>query len=214
MFTHLASVSTFSTRPGTFQSIWSIGWRCFGLLELLECWLTLFRLLILACTWWCPITRCISDVGSVCNFQGMPFHKNVSRVLAHYQSVGFLHLTPFSLAGHQPNLDLLQVLQVNGPLWRISLQKVFLASRAVQRRQIELFAYNDCFHRSWFPLVITLQNSFLNRNMYEFRHLAFLETNELIVPKKRDFLSWADMVGSLKRLETRVNVSRTSYCFR
>ena len=72
MLTHLASVSTFSTRPGTFQSIWWIGWRCFGLLELLECWLTLFRLLILACTWWCPITRCISDVGSVCNFQGMP----------------------------------------------------------------------------------------------------------------------------------------------
>ena len=34
---------------------------------------------------------------------------NVSRVLAHYQSLGFLHLTPFSLAGHQPNLHLLRV---------------------------------------------------------------------------------------------------------
>ena len=50
--------------------------------------------------------------------------------------------------------------------------------------------------------------------MYEFTHLAFLETNELIVPKKRDFLSWADILGDLKRLETRVNASRTSYCFR
>ena len=50
--------------------------------------------------------------------------------------------------------------------------------------------------------------------MYDFTHLAFLETNELIVPKKRDFLSWSDMVGNLEQLETRVNVSRTSYCFR
>ena len=47
--------------------------------------------------------------------------------------------------------------------------------------------------------------------MYEFTHLAFLETDELIVPRKRD---WADMVGNLKKLETRVNVSRTSFCFR
>ena len=92
-----------------------------------------------------------------------------------------------------------------------------MASRTVERKQIELFAYNDCFYR--YVCVSSCFDdgnkfTFSNRNMYEFKHLAFLETNELIVPKKRDLLSWADMVGDLKRLETRVNVNRTSFCFR
>ena len=35
-------------------------------------------------------------------------HHNVSKVLNYYKSTGFLSLTPHSLAGHQPNLSMLQ----------------------------------------------------------------------------------------------------------
>ena len=50
--------------------------------------------------------------------------------------------------------------------------------------------------------------------MYEFKYLAFLEPGELIVPKRGDFSNLADMIAKVKLLDTKVNLSRTSYCFR
>ena len=50
--------------------------------------------------------------------------------------------------------------------------------------------------------------------MYEFKYLIFLEPAELIVPKRGDFSNLADMIAKVKLLDTKVNLSRTSYCFR
>ena len=50
--------------------------------------------------------------------------------------------------------------------------------------------------------------------MYEFKYLAFLEPNELIVPKRGNFSNLADMITKVKLFDTKVNLSRTSYCFR
>ena len=50
--------------------------------------------------------------------------------------------------------------------------------------------------------------------MHEFKYLAFLEPAELIVPKRGDSSNLADMIAKVKLLDTKVNLSRTSYCFR
>ena len=50
--------------------------------------------------------------------------------------------------------------------------------------------------------------------MYEFKYLAFLEPGELIVPKRGDFSNLADMIAKVKLLDTKANLSRTSFCFR
>ena len=56
-----------------------------------------------------PVSFCFK-ISPRCTKNLPQVDTNVSRVLAHYQSLGFLHLTPFSLAGHQPNLHLLRVI--------------------------------------------------------------------------------------------------------
>ena len=80
-------------------------------------------------------------------------HPNVSKVLNYYKSTGFLVVTPHTLAGHQPNLDILQH-------W-------YLAKRKDNKRQNEVITYNDCFYR----------------NMYKYQYIALLDVDEVIIPK-------------------------------
>jgi hypothetical protein len=79
-------------------------------------------------------------------------HPNVSKVLNYYKSTGFLSLTPHSLAGHQPNLPMLQH-------W-------YLDKRRDNKRQNEVITYNDCFYR----------------NMYKYEYIALLDVDEVIIP--------------------------------
>lgn len=81
-------------------------------------------------------------------------HPNISKVFKHYERIGKVQVSPFSLAGGQPNLP--------------SLQHLFLAKNQYQMLQYELFPYNDCLYK----------------NMYMYDFLAVLDIDEFIMPMK------------------------------
>ena len=62
--------------------------------------------------------------------------ENVSQVLDHYSSKGFVDVTPISLPGYQPNLPV--------------LQHMYLKSKLNNKRQNELIPYNDCLYRNMY----------------------------------------------------------------
>ena len=61
---------------------------------------------------------------------------NISQVLDHYSSKGFVDVTPISLPGYQPNLPV--------------LQHMYLKSKLNNKRQNELIPYNDCLYRNMY----------------------------------------------------------------
>jgi len=89
-------------------------------------------------------------------------HPNVTKVLDYYSSTGFVDISPITLPGRQPNNPLLQTL--------------FLKNKVMNKRQFEILLYNDCLYR----------------NMYRFKYIAVLDTDEVIVPKKHN--SWSAMM--------------------
>ncbi|XP_066959543.1 uncharacterized protein [Macrobrachium rosenbergii] len=92
-------------------------------------------------------------------------HPNVAKVLNYYEKQGLIEVTKLTLPGELPNIA--------------GLTHWFLKSRVVHKRQNELIPYNDCLYR----------------NMYKYKYLALLDTDEVILPKQ--VLSWNDLMDTL-----------------
>eukprot|EP00095_Tigriopus_kingsejongensis_P007169 snap_masked-scaffold211_size255937-processed-gene-1.13 protein:Tk07169 transcript:snap_masked-scaffold211_size255937-processed-gene-1.13-mRNA-1 annotation:"PREDICTED: uncharacterized protein LOC103506484" len=98
-------------------------------------------------------------------------HPNVTKVLEHYVKEGKVDLTPISLPGYQPNMQI--------------LQHLYLKSKLNNKRQNELIPYNDCLYR----------------NIYRYEYVALLDIDEVILPlKHRDWSGMMEAVqaASLK----------------
>ncbi|XP_063368866.1 uncharacterized protein LOC134657226 [Cydia amplana] len=85
-------------------------------------------------------------------FYELQVHPNISKVLAYYRARGIVESTPITLPGGQPNLP--------------GLQHMYLKKKTTHKRQMELVPYNDCLYR----------------HMYQYRWLALLDIDEVIVP--------------------------------
>jgi len=113
-------------------------------------------------------------------FYELQTHPNISKILKHYQQEGKVHVTPISLAGGQPNVQ--------------SLQHLYLTKKTNNKRQNELIPYNDCFYK----------------HMYEYKYIALLDIDEVIMPKNVD--SWTELmdIALQKALKTNKD-ERASY---
>ncbi|XP_018564475.1 uncharacterized protein LOC108905894 isoform X2 [Anoplophora glabripennis] len=87
-------------------------------------------------------------------FYELQVHRNISKVLTHYEREGVVEVTPTNLAAGQPNLP--------------SFQHLYLKKKLVQKRLNELIPYNDCFYK----------------HMYQYKYIALLDIDEVIVPVK------------------------------
>lgn len=85
-------------------------------------------------------------------FYELQVHPNITKVLDYYANLGAVTVTPITLPGGQPNLP--------------GLQHMYLKKKTTHKRQMELIPYNDCLYR----------------HMYEYRWLALLDIDEVIVP--------------------------------
>ncbi|KAM3957850.1 LOW QUALITY PROTEIN: uncharacterized protein ACR2FA_008117 [Aphomia sociella] len=85
-------------------------------------------------------------------FYELQVHPNITKVLDHYERLNAVTVTPVTLPGGQPNLP--------------GLQHMYLKKKTTHKRQMELIPYNDCLYR----------------HMYEYRWLALLDIDEVIVP--------------------------------
>ena len=117
-------------------------------------------------------------------FYQLEIHPNVSKVIEHYVKKDMVDITPISLPGHQPNIQL--------------LQHLYLKSKVNNKRQNELIPYNDCLYR----------------NIYRYKYIALLDIDEVIMPlgdsnNWSDLMKKVEQV-SLKVK----NESRASYNFR
>jgi len=83
-------------------------------------------------------------------------HPNVTKVLDYYENKGYVDVTPISLPGYQPNMQI--------------LQHLYLKSKTNNKRQNELIPYNDCLYR----------------NMYQYEYIALLDIDEVIMPIAED----------------------------
>jgi hypothetical protein len=86
----------------------------------------------------------------------LEIHPNVTKVLNYYEDKGYVDLTPISLPGYQPNIQV--------------LQHLYLKSKTNNKRQNELIPYNDCLYR----------------NMYRYEYIALLDIDEVIMPIEED----------------------------
>ncbi|CAG5047500.1 unnamed protein product [Parnassius apollo] len=98
-------------------------------------------------------------------FYELQVHPNITKVLDYYKGLGLIEVTPITLPGGQPNLP--------------GLQHMYLKKKTTHKRQMELIPYNDCLYR----------------HMYEYRWLALLDIDEVIVPLEDD-----DWSGLMKRI--------------
>lgn len=99
-------------------------------------------------------------------FYELQVHPNITKVLEYYEARGAVTVTPITLPGGQPNLP--------------GLQHMYLKKKTTNKRQMELIPYNDCLYR----------------HMYEYRWLALLDIDEVIVP-----LEDADWSALMRRVE-------------
>uniref|UniRef100_A0A2H1WBD4 Glycosyltransferase family 92 protein n=1 Tax=Spodoptera frugiperda TaxID=7108 RepID=A0A2H1WBD4_SPOFR len=95
-------------------------------------------------------------------FYELQVHPNITKVLDHYVQQGTVTVTPVTLPGGQPNLP--------------GLQHMYLKKKLTHKRQMELIPYNDCLYR----------------HMYEYRWLALLDIDEVIVPLEDG--DWASLM--------------------
>lgn len=107
-------------------------------------------------------------------------HPNITKVLQYYSKQGKVHVTPLTLPGGQPNLP--------------GLQHLYLKSKVNNKRQNELIPYNDCLYR----------------NLYTYRYIALLDTDEIIMPVRKT--TWLELMEDVVRQALSVkNESRASY---
>ena len=74
------------------------------------------------------------------------------QVIDYYVKKDMVEITPISLPGHQPNIKV--------------LQHLYLKSKINNKRQNELIPYNDCLYR----------------NLYQYKYIALLDIDEVIMP--------------------------------
>lgn len=108
-------------------------------------------------------------------------HPNITKVLNYYQEKGIVEVTPITLPGYQPNIP--------------GLIHMYLKNKLTNKRQNELIPYNDCLYK----------------NMYRYKYIAVLDTDEVIMPKAKNIL-WKDLMQNVlaKALAVK-NVERASY---
>lgn len=107
-------------------------------------------------------------------------HPNISKVLRYYEELGKIEVTPITLPGEQPNLP--------------GLLHMYLKQKLTNKRQNELIPYNDCLYK----------------NMYTYKFIALLDTDEVIMPKS--VASWRALLNLVipKALALK-KASRASY---
>lgn len=92
-----------------------------------------------------------------------------------------VHITPLSLPGSQPNVPF--------------LQHFYLATRVNQKRHNEVIPYNDCFYK----------------HMYEYKYIALLDIDEVIVPISNT--TWREVMDLVLQKATS-DKKQNSYCAR
>lgn len=113
-------------------------------------------------------------------FYELQVHPNISKVLNYYENEGKVHVTPINLAGGQPN----------GP----SFQHLYLTKKTNNKRQNEVIPYNDCFYK----------------HMYEYRYIALLDIDEVIMPV--DGMTWKELMDKILPKALKINKDeRASY---
>ncbi|XP_076033541.1 uncharacterized protein LOC143020728 [Oratosquilla oratoria] len=107
-------------------------------------------------------------------------HPNITKVLEHYERLGKVEVTPLTLPGNQPNIP--------------GLIHMYLKSKVTNKRQNELIPYNDCLYK----------------NMYRYKYIALLDTDEVIMPKL--MMTWKELMDVVvaKALKTKPE-GRASY---
>ncbi|KAJ8890973.1 hypothetical protein PR048_010482 [Dryococelus australis] len=85
-------------------------------------------------------------------FYQLQVHPNISKVLAYYEDQGRVEVTPLTLPGGQPNIP--------------NFQHMYLIKKVNHKRQNELIPYNDCLYK----------------NLYNYKFIALLDTDEVIMP--------------------------------
>lgn len=110
----------------------------------------------------------------------LEIHPNISKVLKYYEDIGKIEVTPITLPGEQPNLP--------------GLIHMYLTKKLTNKRQNELIPYNDCLYK----------------NMYRYKFIALLDTDEVIMPKS--VASWRALLNLVipKALAAKKS-SRASY---
>jgi hypothetical protein len=117
-------------------------------------------------------------------FYDLAIHPNISKVLNYYERRDMVETTPLTLPGGQPNIP--------------GFMHMYLKSKVTHKRQNEIIPYNDCLYK----------------NMYRYKYLALLDTDEVIMPLTEN--SWKDLMEKMvipDSLEI-LNESRASYNFR
>lgn len=110
-------------------------------------------------------------------------HQNITKVLSYYEEKEMVSNRMTTLAGGRPNQP--------------SLQYLYVTKMINYKRLDEILLYNDCFYR----------------NMYKYRHIAFFDIDEIIIPVKHK--NWKDMMEEFQKNMTEVQKKTTSsYCAR
>ena len=95
-------------------------------------------------------------------------HPEIKKVLNYYEKKGIVDSTQMSLAEHQPN--------------EVSERYNFLKHNLDMQREQSLVSLNDCLYR----------------NIYRYKFLAYLDIDEVIVPREPG-QTWIDLIGKLSK---------------
>ncbi|XP_042890627.1 uncharacterized protein LOC122265379 [Penaeus japonicus] len=110
-------------------------------------------------------------------------HPNTTKVLNYYREAGFVDLSKLTLPGDQPNIP--------------ELTHRYLKERGGYKRLNELIPYNDCLYR----------------NIYSYKYVVLLDTDELIIP--RNLSSWKRLMEVVVEKALKANKKpRTSFAAR
>lgn len=94
-----------------------------------------------------------------------------------------MEVTPINLPGGQPNAP--------------TLQQLYLSKKLIPKRKNELVPYNDCFYK----------------HMYQYKYIALLDIDEVIIPLQGD--TWKELMDVVVPKATRNNRrKRDSFNFR
>ncbi|XP_072381051.1 uncharacterized protein [Diabrotica undecimpunctata] len=86
-------------------------------------------------------------------------HPNIRKILNYYEKIGKIQVTPITLPGGASNVPF--------------LQHFYLQKQSIRKRLNEIVPYNDCYYR----------------NMYRYKYIIVIDTDEVIVPMKDDNLN-------------------------
>ncbi|XP_065365626.1 uncharacterized protein LOC135958661 [Calliphora vicina] len=110
-------------------------------------------------------------------------HPNTTKVLKYYEDTGFLEYRPMSLSTAGSNLHDFRHLEIDKNGWSYILH--------------EVIAYNDCLYR----------------NMYRYKYVAVVDTDEILMPLGNT-TNWHDLMAFGETVSTENCKTYASYCFR